>query len=105
MLKNLAACSDQELLAEYCSTRSPEVFNQIIERHRAMVYRTSLRVLNHPQDAEDAAQGVFLILARQPNLVKQSLAGWLHEVARRAAIDLLRNRMSRSRREEEVAGM
>lgn len=105
MLKNLAALSDQELLAEYCSTRSPDVFNQIIDRHRAMVYRTSLRVLNHQQDAEDASQGVFLILARQPYLVKHALAGWLHEVARRAAIDLLRNRTSRSRREEEVAGM
>src|SRR5262245_12702553 len=96
--------SDGELLAEYRARRAAEAFAQVVTRHRAMVFRTCLRILGNQHDAEDAAQAVFLVLARRPDLlVRGTLAGWLHLVARRAAIDLLRSRTQRARREAEVA--
>jgi RNA polymerase sigma factor (sigma-70 family) len=87
----------------FCASRSAQAFTEMVRRHRAMVYRTCLRLLMSAADAEDAAQATFLILARRPGLVNYNLAGWLHKVARDTAINLLQARLRRARREEEVA--
>jgi RNA polymerase sigma factor (sigma-70 family) len=94
--------SDGELLAEYRSRRAPEVFSQMVQRHQGMVFHTCKRILADEHDAEDATQAVFLILAQRPGLVRTVLAGWLHNVARGTAIDILRARISRTRREENA---
>jgi RNA polymerase sigma factor (sigma-70 family) len=104
-LQDFTTLADHDLLKSYGATRSPDAFAQLVARHRAMVYRSCLRLLGNAHDAEDAAQAVFLILAQRPGLVRRSLAGWLHEAARGIAIDLLRSRASRVRREEEAARM
>jgi RNA polymerase sigma factor (sigma-70 family) len=97
--------SDTELLAKYCATPTPELFALIVERHGPMVLRTCGRVTGNVQDAEDAAQATFLVLARRPNAVGYNLAGWLHKVARDAAAQVVRTRVRRIRREEDLARM
>lgn len=97
--------TDHALLAEYRAAKSTEAFAQIVNRHGAMVFHTCLRVLGHRQDAEDATQAVFLLLAWKPAVVKITLGGWLHKVARDTAIEVLRSRSSRARREERTAEM
>lgn len=97
--------SDQHLLGTYRQTRAADAFAQLVQRHRGMVYRSCLRLLGNAHDAEDATQAVFVVLAQRPNLVKRNLAGWLHDVARGIAIDLLRSKTSRARREVEAARM
>jgi RNA polymerase sigma factor (sigma-70 family) len=53
-----------------------------------MVLGICRHVLNQHQDAEDAFQATFLVLARKGGSIRNRrvLAGWLHEVAHRIAI-------------------
>src|SRR5262245_54186009 len=85
-----ASLGDQ-LLEEYIRTGSQNAFRQIVLRHGEMVIRVCLRSLAHVQDAEDAAQVVFLHLARQPERARGSLGGWLHKVAQHTAIKMLQS--------------
>ena len=60
----------------------------LVERHGPMVLGICRHVLNQHQDAEDAFQATFLVLAKKGASIRNRrvLAGWLHEVAHRIAI-------------------
>lgn len=97
--------SDAELLARYAAARSPEDFAALVDRHAAMVLRTCQRLTRNVQDAEDATQSTFLVLAQRPDAVRHNLAGWLHKVARESACRVIRTRVRRARHEEVSARM
>jgi RNA polymerase sigma factor (sigma-70 family) len=80
--------SDRELVDRLRLGRDPAVFEVIVQRHGAMVYRVCWRVLRQEQDAEDAFQATFLLLARNLGSIRKraSLASWLHGVARRVSL-------------------
>jgi len=101
--KTWCSKTDADLLAVYLNSHSQEAFRQIVARHRPMVFRACHRLLPNLQDVEDAVQATFLLLVQHPELVKQNLAAWLHEVARGVAIDLLRARSRRADREKAWA--
>ena len=67
--------------------------------------RSAAHVLRDPHDAEDAFQATFLILARKAGSlwVGDSLAAWLHRVARRVAVEA--NRQKARRRAVEKTGL
>jgi RNA polymerase sigma factor (sigma-70 family) len=94
---------DVELLADFRLARSQEAFSHLVTRHQGMVYRTCARLLANHQDAEEATQAAFVMLAQQAGRIRESLAGWLHKVARDVAIQLLRTRARRARRERVAA--
>lgn len=79
---------DGELLRRYAAARDASAFAALLARHGPMVAATCRAVLRDPHDAEDAFQATFLVLARRAGSIcaGDALAGWLHRVARRAAV-------------------
>ncbi len=91
-----------ELLREFEQTGRPEPFQEIMRRHGGMVYATCLKVTRDAHDAEDATQATFLTLAAKGRVsgeIREPEA-WLRKVAHRLALDLIRSRKRRGRREQ-----
>ena len=93
--------SDLQLLRQYSETRSEDAFAEIVRRHLDLVHSVALRQVRSPQGAEEVAQSVFVDLARSAHRLAANtvLAGWLHQVARRTAIDVVRRESKRVARE------
>ena len=93
--------TDADLLKEFSDSGSHAAFAALVERHGPMVHAVALRVLSNHHDAQDVTQAVFLVLAREAAKLsgKPSVAGWLHTVSRRLALDARKSRESRQRRE------
>src|SRR5271165_3956425 len=93
--------SDAQLLERFLQGHdegAESAFNVLVERHGPMVLAVCGRVLNDPHDAQDAFQATFLILVQKAGAIRkrESVADWLHGVARRvsarARADLARRR-------------
>ncbi len=81
--------TDSELLARFVAVRDEAAFAALVARHGPMVLGACRRLLHHEQDAEDAFQATFLVLARKASSQPWShTAGpWLHQVANRVAME------------------
>jgi RNA polymerase sigma factor (sigma-70 family) len=79
--------SDQQLLERFLHDHSEPSFAALVARHGPMVLSVCRRVLQHAQDAEDAFQATFLVLARKASSIRKqaSLGSWLHGVAYHSA--------------------
>ncbi len=82
--------TDGQLLERYLEHRGDEAemaFAALVDRHGAMVLRLCRQILRGEEDAEDAAQATFLVLARRARTIgrRESIACWLHGVALRVA--------------------
>jgi RNA polymerase sigma factor (sigma-70 family) len=97
------ASSDAQLLEQYCAAERDEAFAILFGRHGPLVYEMCLRTLRHEQDAEDAVQATFLVLARRADQLAdcRSLPGWLCGVARRVALKF-RTRAIRCKKHERL---
>lgn len=95
---------DALLLRRYVREHSQAAFSEIVQHYRRLVYVTCLRETENAQVAEDAAQSVFLLLARKaPSLTgRASLAGWLFQTARLTAKEALRRQRRQQRREQSA---
>jgi RNA polymerase sigma factor (sigma-70 family) len=97
---NDGARTDGQLLAAFVATRDERAFTALVRRHGRMVFGVCRRVLGHIQDAEDAFQATFLVLAlKAPSLHNAEAVGnWLYGVAYRTALESkTRNARRRSR--------
>jgi RNA polymerase sigma factor (sigma-70 family) len=79
--------SDGQLLDRFLAGRDEAAFAALVERHGAMVLRVCRAVLRDPDDAEDAFQATFLVLARRARSLRDdgSVGNWLFGVASRVA--------------------
>jgi RNA polymerase sigma factor (sigma-70 family) len=96
--------TDRELLERFIAANDEAAFTVLVERHGPLVLGVCRRILGNAQDAEDACQATFLVLARKSTSIRKtaSLGSWLHGVAARVAANLRRQR--RRRAECERAG-
>jgi RNA polymerase sigma factor (sigma-70 family) len=87
---SLGGKTDAELLEYFASGEAAEAaFEALVVRHGPDVLKACRRVLSDPNDAEDAFQATFLVLARRAASRSigrsDSLGPWLHGVALRVA--------------------
>jgi HlyD family secretion protein len=94
--------ADADLLARWAAHRDESAFELIVRRHGPLVLASCRRVLSDANDADDAFQATFLVLARKASSIARGevLAGWLHRVASRAALRIRTGRVKRTNREE-----
>ncbi len=98
--------TDGELLARFVAVRDEASFAALMRRHGPMVLGVCRRVLGHQQDAEDAFQATFLVLARKAARVRPGAVGsFLYAVAYRTALEargVITRRRARERQVEDV---
>jgi RNA polymerase sigma factor (sigma-70 family) len=95
--------SDADLLRRYVATRDGEAFAVIVRRYGPMVFGVCRRVLGHVQDAEDAFQATFLVLARKARSIRAAgLSRWLYGVAVRVANKARAQRAGRLARQAQL---
>src|SRR5262249_19120332 len=79
--------TDRELVSSFCTRREESAFAVLLQRHGPLVWGICLRALG--QDAEDAFQAAFLVLAQKAASIghTETVGGWLHGVACRTAMN------------------
>jgi len=109
LLRNgaVGGLTDAELLDRFAGRggeAAEGAFAALVDRHGPMVHRACRAALGDPDEADDAAQAVFLVLARRAGSIRdrEALAGWLLGTARRVA-SVARSAASRRRRHESKA--
>jgi RNA polymerase sigma-70 factor (ECF subfamily) len=90
--------SDVDLVAR-ARQGDPAAFGELVDRHRAAVYRAALAALGSHADAEDAAQDAFLLAFRRLGSFRgdASFKTWLLTIAWHQAINRRRSLMRRWR--------
>jgi RNA polymerase sigma factor (sigma-70 family) len=102
----LSDASDGDLLRRFAEGNDQAAFATLLHRHGGMVLGVCRRVLPNLQDAEDACQATFLILARRArdrHRWQASLANWLYATARKVSSNARVAARRRARREARAA--
>ncbi len=102
--------TDWQLLQQFTESDSQAAFAEICRRYTNLVYQVCRRELGESSLAEDAAQAVFLLLARKAPSLKQSradatLSPWLFQTALLVAKNARRQEQRRQAHEWEAAQM
>ena len=92
-LQTALTLSDDQLLEQFALQRDEAAFEALLHRYGSLVFGVCRRLLYDVQDAEDAFQATFLVLARKAGGIgRRSLLGnWLYGVAFRVAARARKN--------------
>ena len=97
--------NDGQLLDEYLQTGDETLFEELVVRHRGMIFSVCLRLTRNEQDTADAAQAVLLTLHQKAKKLRSytSVSGWLYRVARHVSLRVWESEAIRRAREEASA--
>ena len=100
-LQGALSLTDAQLLDRFIARRDEPAFAALMVRHGPMVLCLCRQMLRDVQDAEDAFQAAFLVLARNAASIRKrpSLSAWLYGVAYKVSARL-RGRAERRRTRE-----
>src|SRR4051794_18130115 len=71
LLRDLSGLTDGQLIDRFVATGFEAAFEEIVKRHGPMVLSSCRRIVGNLQDAEDAFQAVFLVLARKAKSISR----------------------------------
>src|SRR5438132_2882726 len=82
-LQEASGMNDSQVLELFLADRDDDAFEALVRRHGRMVFGVCRRLLRHQQDAEDAFQATFLVLARKAASIqpRARVGNWLSGVA------------------------
>ncbi len=103
LVGNLSREPDGRLLSSFLAGNQA-AFRELVDRHAPLVFGVCNRILRHQQDAEDAFQAVFIVLAHRAADVwpQDAVGSWLYGVASRVALKARTLRTRRWSREEAI---
>src|SRR5712691_9716053 len=75
-----------------------KALEDLIERHQAWIYNIALRMLFHPQDAEDATQEILIkVLTRLASFAgRSSFRTWLYRIVVNHVLNMKRGRVEQA---------
>jgi len=91
---------NQEAFIERLRQRDEQAFKMLVEEYKDRVYNTCLGMLHNRQDAEDAAQEVFIRVYDSIGSFREesSLATWIYRIAVTRSLEMIRHRKREKRR-------
>jgi len=100
----MADVKDIDLMREFVEAGSEAAFAELVQRHINFVYSVALRYVGNSQDAQDATQVVFTILAQKAASLcdRTTLTGWLYETTRFTGARLARTNARQHVREQKA---
>lgn len=99
------AGDDRQDIMAWSRTRDEAAFARIVQRHIRMIRAVCERRLGHGMDADEAAQAVFVVLARRADGIRDPdrLGPWLYGTALRVCQASQRSMRRRAQHEREAA--
>jgi RNA polymerase sigma-70 factor (ECF subfamily) len=99
--------TDAQFLDCFIARRDEAAFEALVRRHGPMVLGVCRRIAGHVENAEDAFQAVFLVLARNADCVvpRDVVGNWLYGVACRTALKARGKSAKWRSREKQVVEM
>jgi RNA polymerase sigma factor (sigma-70 family) len=93
--------SDDRLMGRFVERGDESAFEELFRRHAEMVMGVCRRILGDADDADDAFQAVWLVLAHKAPVMRDrgAVGAWLFGVARRTALYARRERATRRDKE------
>ncbi len=97
----------EQAFLDWRARPSRDALRRLLQANQDRVYSLCFQVLRHPQDAEDASQASLLELARGADRIADpgAFRSWLYRVCLNNALNLRRERLRRTAREERRASM
>ena len=96
--------TDADLVASYLESKGPQFLTELFTRHSDIVYRTALRIMKNPSDAEDIMQTVYCKMITSLHLYKGtgSVIGWMLQIVIHTCYNQLQSEKSRNNRDKKI---